>query len=178
MRSERGLSLERWYDKVLRLPALRVARRVLVVLLGGGAICLTAGSGCPNAADILSQALGESDVEQALTGAFTVDTVMIRIVNESGYDAELDMLIDDVQYRLTCEATQVVCDTVLDACPEVVEPVVERRLDEEGVLMGGRRFNSNEVFIFRQADDEFSCGSTLLYKLNLLGIEVEAIKRL
>lgn len=93
------------------------------------------------------------------------NTLMIRVVNDTTSDVEVELRVDGVMKLLPpCTALQQACDYVLTTCPQVVEVIQETRRDTNGVFMGGRNFESNPDFTF--GPGEFSCGNTIILQFS------------
>ena len=92
-------------------------------------------------------------------------TVMVRVVNETTANIEVELRVDGALKVLpTCTALQRVCDYVLTTCPSVIEVMQETRRDDDENFMGGRNFEGNSDFTFTSG--EFECGDTLILQFS------------
>ena len=140
------------------------------VLFGLGLVCLF---GCPvgggsSINDILGGQIGDV-LEQIDENRLT-----LRIVNQTDANLEVDFLVDGQPRTISCSALEVVCDSPVLPCPGVIEIVSERRLDGSGGFVGGRTFNGNEQFIFRQGVD-VNCGQFIIYRFSVDQVEAFAL---
>ncbi len=96
--------------------------------------------------------------------------LIVRVVNQTNNDVQLDILVDGLQQTVTCSSLVQVCDLVLTDCPQVIQAAEQRSLDPQGRFVGGRIFNGNEAFTFRQGE-EIQCDSVIVYKFTEGGAE-------
>ena len=148
--------LERWSEHVLMLRAIRPWARAAL----GGLLVFT---GLHLASCFVDpMAILGSQVSQQF--GFSKESVFIRIVNRSGeFTQEVQLRVDNQLVTLpACAPTTsgTVCDSILSTCPTTIEVVSETRLDKDLHFAGGRSFNGNEAYIFRQG--EFECGATIV----------------
>ncbi len=90
------------------------------------------------------------------------DPINVRVVNQTSSNVELDILVDGAPVRISCSIIQGVCDQPLLPCPQTVEAVQERLLNDQGQFTGGRNFNGSPDFTF--TGGEISCGSVIIYQ--------------
>ncbi len=119
-------------------------------------------AGCPGASapvnDLLSSQL------KNLFPDFDLNPVVIRTINQTGANLELELLVDGLPQTIFCTAVLELCDTPLPACPTTVETVQQRLLDPQGRFLGGRNFDGAPNWIFNAGEGEFKCGDTIIYK--------------
>jgi hypothetical protein len=106
---------------------------------------------------------------QQILGQINTRTLEILVINQTGSDLELDLLIDGVQQQVTCSTLIEACPLILSTCPGEVAAVQQRTLDPQGQFIGGRNFNDNAAFTF--SPGEFDCDSTLVYKFTATSAE-------
>lgn len=133
---------------------LRQSRLQVVGILAG--LCALVSSAC-QPTSIINAVLGNE-----LTNPLRKNLPTIRIVNKTGNQVVLDVLIDGTEQRLSCAAINPSCDTELDACPKRVEAVRQQVLDSQGRFVGGRTFNGSAQFTF--VEGEFECRAFLVYE--------------
>jgi hypothetical protein len=143
-----------------RLP--RRVRLVTAMLLLIGLVQVA----CSPAAQ-LSTVLNQQ-VEEVLGQLFD-DVVIVRVINQTNNDIELDLLVDNVGQTVDCSAALQVCDLVLSNCPQDIRAVEQRSLDPQGRFVGGRFFNDTDAFNF--GPGEFDCQSVIVYKFTEGGAE-------
>jgi hypothetical protein len=138
---------------------MRLASQTLcITVLASIALLLI--NGCNGASQV--NTVLDQQISGAL-GAITKDYVLIRVVNQTGSDLQLDYKIDGIaQATLSCSAIQEVCDRIVTTCPQSIEATQQRTLDAQGRFVGGRNFNGSDAFSF--TGDELSCDSVVLYK--------------
>jgi len=94
-------------------------------------------------------------------------TLTIRIINMTGSNQKLNLMIDNQQIILTCDVEAAICDETLETCPQLIETISEQRYDSSGVFVGGRSFQDTPAFVFTQggaAPTGFTCGDVLIYR--------------
>ncbi|MHC4443241.1 MAG: hypothetical protein ACYTF1_15550 [Planctomycetota bacterium] len=152
-----------------------VAGKVLACGLLG--FCVLGLFGCPGVGGTVSANNVLTGQVQDLLDQLGVDinTVTIRIINQTIYDVQIDLLVDGLPQQLNCTALAGVCDLPLPACPQTVETVEERRLDSSGRYQGGRIFHNNKNFTFTQAEGDFECGSIIVYTITDASVQVNVL---
>lgn len=117
---------------------------------------------------------GVNTVLGTISNTAKQNTLMVRVVNHTSYDVEVEIRVDgDLKVLPLCTAMQGTCDYVLVECPGVVEILQESRYDSEELFMGGRNFEANPAFIFTQ--DQFDCGDTILLQFSETSASAQAL---
>jgi hypothetical protein len=108
-----------------------------------------------NINDILDAQIREA------TGTLPTDTSTILLVNQTQNIIEMDILVDGTLNTVTVTPEEGRASFTPTVCPLTVEVVQERRLNSQGLQIGGRNYNHNPAFVF--TEDEFSCQSTIVF---------------
>lgn len=143
----------------------RFPTRAVIVVALAAVLGFVLALGCTPAQSTVNAILGQ-EIQSALGNV--PNPVDVRIINQTGVNIELDILVDNASVRISCTAIQGVCDQPLVPCPARVEAVQELMLDDQGHFTGGRNFNGSPDFTFT-SPDEFKCGSVIIYEFTDTG---------
>lgn len=96
------------------------------------------------------------------------NTVVIRLVNQTGMVVEFDINVDGLPRTLRCPQTslnvgQEICDFPQAECPLLLEPTEFSMLNSSGGFSGGENYYGDEGFSFAQGRD-YECGDYIMYR--------------
>ena len=150
-------------------PLSAGARTAMLVLLG---LNLIASAGCMYALpDTMNSVLADLVMGRPGFSPFT-----IRVINETGWNAELDLEIDGVPQLapLPCTADSFRCDSFLNELPRQVSLLEMRLYDDQGIQIAGQDFRGIDAYTFNWPID-FRYRSTLMIYLTTMGADVEIV---